>query len=39
VVVRVAASAVSMEKRRLGKSSLHIAPLVFGGNVLGWTAD
>lgn len=24
---------------RLGHSSLEIAPLVFGGNVLGWTAD
>ena len=28
-----------MQKRRLGKSSLQIAPLVFGGNVFGWTAD
>ena len=28
-----------MEKRRLGQSSLHIAPLAFGGNVFGWTAD
>lgn len=28
-----------MEKRRLGSSSLEIAPLVFGGNVLGWTVD
>jgi aryl-alcohol dehydrogenase-like predicted oxidoreductase len=27
-----------MEKRRLGKSDLMIAPLMFGGNVLGWTA-
>jgi aryl-alcohol dehydrogenase-like predicted oxidoreductase len=26
-------------KRRLGNSSLEIAPLVFGGNVFGWTAD
>lgn len=26
-------------KRRLGASSLEIHPLVFGGNVLGWTAD
>lgn len=28
-----------MEKRRLGNSGLEIAPLVFGGNVFGWTAD
>lgn len=28
-----------MEKRRLGRTDLHIAPLVFGGNVFGWTAD
>ena len=28
-----------MEKRALGKSRLRIAPLMFGGNVLGWTAD
>jgi aryl-alcohol dehydrogenase-like predicted oxidoreductase len=28
-----------MEKRRLGKSGLEIAPLMFGGNVFGWTAD
>lgn len=27
-----------MEKRRLGKSDLMIAPMMFGGNVLGWTA-
>jgi aryl-alcohol dehydrogenase-like predicted oxidoreductase len=26
-------------KRRLGNSSLEIAPLVFGGNIFGWTAD
>lgn len=25
--------------RRLGTSDLHIAPLVLGGNVFGWTAD
>lgn len=25
--------------RRLGASDLHIAPLVLGGNVFGWTAD
>ncbi len=28
-----------MEKRKLGKSGLAIAPLAFGGNVFGWTAD
>lgn len=28
-----------MERRRLGKSDLMIAPLMFGGNVFGWTAD
>ena len=28
-----------MEKRRLGKSDLTVAPLCLGGNVFGWTAD
>ena len=28
-----------MQKRKLGRSGLEIAPLAFGGNVLGWTAD
>ncbi len=28
-----------MDLRPLGRSGLTIAPLVFGGNVLGWTAD
>ncbi|MDR3465188.1 MAG: aldo/keto reductase [Xanthobacteraceae bacterium] len=28
-----------MEQRRLGTSSLLIPPLVFGGNVFGWSAD
>ena len=28
-----------MQKRKLGNSGLEIAPLVFGGNVFGWTAD
>ena len=28
-----------MEKRGLGRSGLEIAPIVFGGNVLGWTVD
>src|SRR5690606_17202791 len=30
---------VSMTKRALGRTGLSIAPLVFGGNVFGWTAD
>ncbi|WP_317164255.1 MULTISPECIES: aldo/keto reductase [Sphingobacterium] len=28
-----------MDKRQLGSSSLTIAPLIFGGNVFGWTLD
>jgi aryl-alcohol dehydrogenase-like predicted oxidoreductase len=28
-----------MQSRQLGKSGLHVAPLAFGGNVFGWTAD
>ena len=28
-----------LEKRRLGRTDLTIAPLVLGGNVFGWTAD
>jgi aryl-alcohol dehydrogenase-like predicted oxidoreductase len=28
-----------MELRRVGKSGLTIAPIVFGGNVFGWTAS
>ena len=27
-----------MEKRKLGRSGIAIAPLMFGGNVFGWTA-
>jgi aryl-alcohol dehydrogenase-like predicted oxidoreductase len=30
---------LSMEKRQLGTSSLHVTPITFGGNVFGWTAD
>ena len=26
-------------KRALGRTGIHIAPLVFGGNVFGWTVD
>lgn len=28
-----------MEKRTIGHSDLSVAPLAFGGNVFGWTAD
>lgn len=28
-----------MQMRKLGAANLQIAPLVFGGNVFGWTAD
>ena len=28
-----------MEKRKLGRSGLEFAPIVFGGNIFGWTAD
>lgn len=28
-----------MKKIKLGKSALEIAPLIFGGNVFGWTID
>lgn len=28
-----------MEKKTLGKTDLNIAPIVFGGNVFGWTID
>jgi aryl-alcohol dehydrogenase-like predicted oxidoreductase len=28
-----------MDRRSLGKTGMKIAPLVFGGNVFGWTAD
>ncbi|MFO1161006.1 MAG: aldo/keto reductase [Reyranellaceae bacterium] len=28
-----------MEKRKLGKSGLEFAPIAFGGNVFGWTAN
>jgi len=29
----------AMERRTLGNSGLEIAPLIFGGNVFGWTVD
>jgi len=28
-----------VKRRKLGRTGLEIAPLVFGGNVFGWTAD
>ncbi len=28
-----------MEKRKLGNSNIEVAPLAFGTNVMGWTAD
>ena len=28
-----------MEKRKLGRSDIELPPLMFGGNVFGWTAD
>jgi aryl-alcohol dehydrogenase-like predicted oxidoreductase len=30
---------IEMNKRKLGKSGLEVAPLAFGGNVFGWTTD
>jgi aryl-alcohol dehydrogenase-like predicted oxidoreductase len=30
---------LTMQKRPLGRTGLEIAPLVFGGNVFGWTVD
>ena len=28
-----------MQKRKLGDTGFKVAPLAFGGNVFGWTAD
>ena len=30
---------IPLQKRRLGRTDLTIAPLVLGGSVFGWTAD
>jgi aryl-alcohol dehydrogenase-like predicted oxidoreductase len=30
---------MNVRKRKLGNSGLEVAPLAFGGNVFGWTAD
>ena len=32
-------TATAPARRALGQTGLEIAPLVFGGNVFGWTAD
>src|SRR3712207_6531757 len=28
-----------MQKRSLGRSGIEVPPIIFGGNVFGWTAD
>ena len=28
-----------MKKRKIGTTDIEIAPLIFGGNVFGWTVD
>ena len=28
-----------MDKRELGRSNISLPPVMFGGNVFGWTAD
>jgi len=35
----VVAREVAMQKRKLGRSKIEIAPFIFGGNVFGWTVD
>lgn len=30
---------ITMNRRRIGNTELEVAPLAFGGNVFGWTAD
>ena len=30
---------MTIQKRPLGHSGIHVAPLALGGNVFGWTAD
>jgi aryl-alcohol dehydrogenase-like predicted oxidoreductase len=36
---RGARERMKMKKRKLGNTGLEIAPLVFGGNIFGWTVD
>jgi aryl-alcohol dehydrogenase-like predicted oxidoreductase len=38
-VERIAKEGAMMKKRKLGKTGLEISPLVFGGNIFGWTVD
>lgn len=35
----IQSNSAPLAKRKLGKTNLQIAPLVFGGNVFGWTVD
>ena len=28
-----------MEQRQLGRSGIAVPPIVFGGNIFGWTVD
>jgi aryl-alcohol dehydrogenase-like predicted oxidoreductase len=37
--MRITEERLKMNKRKLGKTGLEIAPLVFGGNIFGWTVD
>jgi aryl-alcohol dehydrogenase-like predicted oxidoreductase len=37
--MRITEERLKMKKRKLGKTGLEIAPLVFGGNIFGWTVD
>src|SRR3954465_9372751 len=30
---------MNVQKRKVGRSGLEVAPLAFGGNVFGWTID
>ncbi|MND29222.1 General stress protein 69 [compost metagenome] len=39
LAIKTATGAFPVEKRSLGRTGLSIAPIVFGGNVFGWTAD
>ena len=32
-------SELAMQKKKIGTSDIFIAPIVFGGNVFGWTVD